>query len=77
MEGIPVLQYAPPFEALQVNTTENVGFCMEIEKAVDWANCIIPTDDPNILNLTMCYEDPGYKGSCHDGTLDITRYFLC
>jgi hypothetical protein len=34
-----------------VNTTDNVGFCMEVETEVDWDACIKRTDDPEILNL--------------------------
>ena len=33
----------------QVNTTDNVGFCMQVEKWVDWDNCINETENPNIL----------------------------
>jgi len=59
-----------------VNTVENVGFCMQVETKVDWDACIETTDDPNFLDLTECYKDPGYQGTCLDGTLNITRYFL-
>jgi hypothetical protein len=51
IDGIKVLRFAPPAEALQVNTVTNVGFCMEIEKDVNWDECIMTTSDPNILDL--------------------------
>ena len=31
------------------------------------------TDDPEIYDLSECYEDPNYGGTCFDGLLDITR----
>ena len=71
--GIPALRFVAAPIALQVNTTENIGFCMEIEPDVDWDKCIKPTEDSDILDLKDCFEDPNYKGKCFDGTLDITR----
>ena len=69
-----MLRFAPPAKGLQVNTTDNIGFCMEIEPNVDWEGCITPTEeDENILNLEKCFEDPNYTEKCQDGTLDITN----
>ena len=73
VKGIPALQFAPPPQALQVNTTDNVGFCMEIEKWVNWTGCIKETDDPEILNLDSCFSDPEYLSTCWDGTWNITK----
>lgn len=73
MEGIPALQFAPPFQALQVNTTDNVGFCMETEKFVNWTACTKETDNPEILDLKDCYDAPEYMKTCFDGTLNITK----
>ena len=68
-----MLRFAPPAKGLQVNTTDNIGFCMEIEPDVDWDNCTSPTEDENILDLEKCFEDPNYTEKCQDGTLDITN----
>ena len=81
IHGINALRFVAPPIALQVNTTANIGFCMEIEPKVDWAACIQESDDPEILNLEQCFknetfnekcEKPG-ECRCYDGTLDITR----
>ncbi len=37
----------------EVNTTENVGFCMQVEKWVNWTKCIKETENPNILVSTI------------------------
>ena len=76
ISGIPAMRFVAAPIALQVNTTENIGFCMEINPDVDWDNCInnsTTPDDSNILDLTDCFQDSNYKGNCFDGTLDITR----
>jgi hypothetical protein len=73
VDGIPALQFAPPLESLQVNTVENIGFCMEVEKWVNWTACIKETDNPDILNIEDCINDEKYLGTCFDGTLNITR----
>jgi len=64
VEGTPALLFAPPREASQHNTIDNLGFCMENENKVNWNNCIKATVDPNILDLSECYKDPGYRGIC-------------
>ena len=68
-----IFRFIAPSLALQANTTANVGFCMEIEPNVPWDTCIQNTTDPDILNLTTCFEDENYSGHCYDGTLDITK----
>ena len=74
VEEIPVIQFAPPFSTLQVNTIDNVGFCMENEGEVDWKNCIkVETENSFFLNLTDCFSQDGYRGTCMDGTQNIAR----
>ena len=73
VHGINALRFVAPSIALQVNTTANIGFCMELEPNVPWDDCIQITDDPEILNLDICFNDTNYSGHCYDGTLDITR----
>ena len=68
-----LFRFIAPSLALQANTTANVGFCMEIEPNVPWDTCIQNTTDPDILDLTTCFEDENYSGHCYDGTLDITK----
>ena len=73
INGINTLRFVAPSIALQVNTTTNAGFCMEMEPDVPWEFCIQNTADPEILDLTNCFENESYSGHCYDGTLDITK----
>ena len=73
INGINTLRFVAPSIALQVNTTANAGFCMEMEPNVPWEFCIQNTADPEILDLTNCFEIGSYSGHCYDGTLDITK----
>ena len=61
VEGIPALRYVPPVEALQVNTRDNIGFCIQTNPDVDWETCVQNTTDPDILNIDKCYEDLNYR----------------
>ncbi len=50
---------------------------MENEELVDWENCIrVETENPFYLNLTECFSQDGYRGTCKDGTQNIARYIL-
>ena len=82
IHGIPALRFVAPPIALQVNTTANIGYCMEIEKNVDWAACIQKNEsDPEILNVEQCFKNETFNKNCekpgecrcYDGTLDITK----
>ena len=73
VDGIKALRFAPPSEAFQVNRTDNLGFCKEIEKNVPWDNCTMETSDPDVLDLSICFANESYTGSCLDGLLDITK----
>ena len=73
IEGIDALRFVPPPKALQVNTLENIGFCMEIEPDVDWDSCIKPIEGSDELDISECLEDDNYQGNCHDGLLDISK----
>ena len=73
IDGIPVKRFYVPSEAFQLNTTANIGYCMEYEKNVPWDECIRTTDDPDILDISNCTGHPGYSGNCKDGVLDITK----
>ena len=72
-DGIFVKRFYVPAEAFQINTTANIGYCMEYEKDVPWNECLQPTDDPDILDISQCTEHPDYSGHCIDGILDITK----
>lgn len=74
IDGIKALRFSPPTKAFQVNTTTNVGFCMEIEKNVPWDECYKEVEgDPEIYDLTNCFNHVNYTGRCHDGLLDVTK----
>ena len=73
IDGIPVKRFYVPSEAFQLNTTANIGYCMEYEKDVPWDECIRETSDPDVLDISNCTGDPNYSGNCKDGILDITK----
>ena len=74
IDGIPVKRFYVPSEAFQLNTTANIGYCMEYEKDVPWDECIRTTDDPDILDISDCTGgNYNYTGNCKDGILDITK----
>lgn len=54
VEGIPTYRFAPPPSALQVNTTENIGFCMEF---ADINGCIKNSSNPDILDTSECFKE--------------------
>ena len=74
IDGINALRYTVPAKAFQVNTTENIGFCMEHEKLKDipWDECLIATGEPDILSLDNCTEHFG-DIDCYDGIMDISK----
>ena len=72
-DGIFAKRFYVPMEAFQLNTTSNIGFCMEYEKDVPWNECLDNTEDPDVLDISKCIEHPEYSGRCKDGILDITK----
>lgn len=69
---LSVYRFVPSFEAVQVNTKDNLGFCMEVERQVDWNLCAKETSTGNenvsggqseTLDITDCLNSPVYKVS--------------
>ena len=57
LDGINAYRFFVDSQALQTNTTFNLGFCIEVEPQPyqgTWDTCPKRTDDPEILDLTDC-----------------------
>ena len=69
-------------DSLAVDTADTLGFCMEVERGVNWTNCVggevipDPKEDAAAgtrLDLSQCWSDPAYQGHCHEGVWDVSK----
>ncbi len=75
------MKFVQPASALRVDNKRNLGFCMEVERGVDWDECAedvagnehVHNVGDQLLNLTGCFQSQNYTGSCFDAVWDVAR----
>ena len=75
LAGLEAYRFAVLSHALKFDTRTNLGFCMEVERDVDWDLCAKPDvhGSQGDLDVTECLYHPEYKKSCFDGVWDVSR----
>ena len=72
VKGIPAMRFIPSKKALWTNYTDALGYCSSQVPKINFDECAVPTNDPDILDLNNCgIKDEEGRSVCNpDGIRD-------